>query len=892
MATSSRFRAYAAAVLLVTIASTAYAKYSGGSGTVDDPYQIATAADLILLGDSPADYDKHFILTADIDLDPSLPGRKVFDKAVIAPDTNPNDEYSQFQGTPFTGVFDGNGHRISRLAITGGAYVGLFGQLGFIAKIRDLGVLGVKIAGSGYFVGGLVGRNGDVPLYPPGGTVTRCYSTGTVSGRARVGGLVGENCGDVIRCYSTSMVSGKDHVGGLVGCNEGWIAGTVSQCYSTGRVSGEVFVGGLVGNNWGAVIGCYSMGAVNGGGSVGGLAGGNWGSVTRCRSTGPVRGNYEVGGLVGRIGGLGEEGGGMDECYSTGVVSGGSAVGGLVGTRGVWATGGFWDTQTSGRSTSDGGTGKTTAEMQTAKTFLDAGWDFVGETANGTEDIWWILERRDYPRLTWEQGEQGEPQRAFAPYPLDGTTDVVRSPVLRWAHGEPLLRHDVYLGDDKEVVANATTKTSDVYCGRYPPEVTTYDTGVLEWSRTYYWRIDEVNEADPNSPWKGTVWSFTTADCVVSIVDDFEGYTGEEGKRIYETWIDGPGPDVNVPGNGTGSTVGYPYQPFAWQMIVHGGKQAIPMDYNNVKTPWYSEAERTWKAPQDWTVGGADTLTLYFRGNPVSFTESDGVIRMSDSGSVNPGGVSLCSFAYKRLNGSGSIVAKVLNTGGMSGRDAKAGVMIRESLDLNDKSPYVVYAPVRDAVLFGSANSLGTGTTVGDTQTLMWVKLTRTGDVFTAQYSPDGKTWTDIRNGNGQIGSMKIAMTSSVYIGLCVTSSDPGLPATAVFSDIGTTGDVTGDWQVAAIGGDWQTRNALQKLYVRIEDIAGKYASVVYPDVEVVLATEWQKWHIALAEVRAAGVDVAAVQKMVIGVGDRNNPKPGGTGRIYIDDIRLTKRMP
>jgi hypothetical protein len=59
-----------------------------------------------------------------------------------------------------------------------------------------------------------------------------------------------------------------------------------------------------------------------------------------------------------------------------------------------------------------------------------------------------------------------------------------------------------------------------------------------------------------------------------------------------------------------------------------------------------------------------------------------------------------------------------------------------------------------------------------------------------------------------------------------------------------------------------------------------------------VLATEWRKWHIALADVRAAGVDVAAVQKMVIGVGERNNPKPGGTGRIYIDDIRLTKRMP
>jgi len=76
------------AVLLLTIVSTASAKYGGGSGTAEDPYQIATAADLIALGETPTDYNKHFILTADIDLDPNLPGRKVFDKPAIAHDTN------------------------------------------------------------------------------------------------------------------------------------------------------------------------------------------------------------------------------------------------------------------------------------------------------------------------------------------------------------------------------------------------------------------------------------------------------------------------------------------------------------------------------------------------------------------------------------------------------------------------------------------------------------------------------------------------------------------------------------------------------------------------------------------------------------------------------------
>jgi hypothetical protein len=96
-------------VIICLVAAPAMAKYSGGSGTAEDPYQISTAEDLMRLGDSPEDYDKHFILTADIDLDPNLPGRKVFDKAVIAPHLNPDDSWP-FEGTPFSGTFEGNNH--------------------------------------------------------------------------------------------------------------------------------------------------------------------------------------------------------------------------------------------------------------------------------------------------------------------------------------------------------------------------------------------------------------------------------------------------------------------------------------------------------------------------------------------------------------------------------------------------------------------------------------------------------------------------------------------------------------------------------------------------------------------------------------------------------------
>jgi hypothetical protein len=402
------------------------AKYSGGSGTTQDPYQIATAVDLIALGETPADYDKHFVLTADIDLDPNLPGRKVFDKAVIAGNNDPRPGY--YQGTSFSGVFDGNGHAISHLTIKGQGWLGLFGQLGSwpwpgAGEVRNLGVMDVNITGSGNDVGGLVGYNGG------GSTVTQCHSTGTVSGASGVGGLVGINGGTVTNCYSTGAVSGTSSVGGLVGGT----GGHVTQCYSTGAVSADGNdVGGLVGyNDYESLVAeCYSTGAVRGTDHVGGLVGTNWGGLTRCYGMGAVRGTECVGGLVGWLGytETSDEGGYVTQCYSTGTVSGtgkwvGGLVGGLVGLYDAVVLS-FWDTQTSGQSKSDGGTGKTTAQMQTAKTFLDAGWDFVGEMANGSEDVWKISEGLGYPRLSWEKysGGSGEPND---PYQIAMAADLI-----------------------------------------------------------------------------------------------------------------------------------------------------------------------------------------------------------------------------------------------------------------------------------------------------------------------------------------------------------------------------------------------------------------------------------------------------------------------------------
>jgi hypothetical protein len=366
MADLGRFRGCVTVVaLFVTIVSATQAQYSGGTGEPNNPYQIATAEDLMLLGDSPEDYDKHFILTADIDLDPNLPGRKVFDKAVIAPDTN--DATSWFDGTPFTGVFHGNGHRISHLTIMGESYLGLFGQLdGTMAEpeLRDLGVVDVNIVGSGWCTGSLLGNS----VY--GGTVTQCHSTGLVIGDSAVGGLVGRTEGHVTHCYSSVVVSGGDGVGGLVG---GAFQGLVTECYCTGAVSGGDGVGGLVGSSGETDVACsYATGVVSGTAKVGGLAG------------------YAIYD-------------GFTQCYSTGSVSGKEYVGGLVGSNGRDSRidSSFWDIQASGQATSAGGTGTTTAEMQDPNTFMAVGWDFVAQP-DGPHDIWAKPEGGGYPILWWQ----------------------------------------------------------------------------------------------------------------------------------------------------------------------------------------------------------------------------------------------------------------------------------------------------------------------------------------------------------------------------------------------------------------------------------------------------------------------------------------------------------
>ncbi len=385
-------------VLLTTLSSfsmSADAKYSGGTGEPNSPYQIATAEDLILLGENPEDYDKHFILTADIDLDPNLPGCKVFDKAVIAPDANEANGY--FDGTSFTGVFNGNDHKISNLTIEGADYLGLFGVLSTEAIVSELVLDAVNINGSGDFVGGLASINGYPDWRELRNRIMNCQSTGVVKGGNSVGGLVGYNSGFIINSCSNMSVSGNIFVGGLAGQNV-LIEGAISNCYSAGSVFGNRSVGGLAGQN-GAWV------------DNGSEAWEYDGHIDNCYSTCRVAGTTTIGGLVGF-----NEFGVITQCYSTGTVSGNERIGGLLGENNDYVTICFWDVETSGLTSSAAGIGKTTAEMQTADTFTH--WGTCGP-------LWTIDEGRDYPHLAWENAP-GE----FITNPYGGGAGTAEDPYL------------------------------------------------------------------------------------------------------------------------------------------------------------------------------------------------------------------------------------------------------------------------------------------------------------------------------------------------------------------------------------------------------------------------------------------------------------------------------
>lgn len=462
------------------------------------------------------------------------------------------------------------------------------------------------------------------------------------------------------------------------------------------------------------------------------------------------------------------------------------------------------------------------------------------------------------------------PVQARSPQPAAGAGGVPADSTLTWRPGRDMTAQKVYFGADQSAVSNSTAPAQAVTEHSFVP-------GALDFGTAYYWRVDEIGAA---ATYPGTVWSFTTQE--YAVVDDFESYTDKLGQAVFDVWIDGLGDGR------TGSIVGYAEASggtFGETHVIHGGRQSMPFEYNNVKTPYYSEAQRTFDPVQNWTTNNANTLVLYFQGFPAGFVDKgNNAFTVSSAGTDIWNNSDQFRFVYKTLAGNGSITARV-DSLTRSDPWTKAGVMIRDSLEPGAKHASMVVTPdnscslqYRSAAAGAAASTDWSGAAV---TAPYWVRITRTGYNFKAESSPDGKTWTTLGT------EQNLTMGATVYVGLCVTSHNATAYSTAEFSNVTTSG--TGNWQNVSIGVT-QRANDAAPLYLTVEDKAGKKKTIVNPDATAVTQPVWTEWKIPLADL--PGVNLAAVKTLTLGVGDPAGPKPGAAGLLYLDDVQFGKPIP
>jgi len=501
-----------------------------------------------------------------------------------------------------------------------GSYVGSLVGYAREGTITNCYATGISISGSKR-AGGLIG-------YTQDGNITNCdVKGGSVSADEEAGGLAGYNRAEIENCHASCRVSGKTSIGGLVGSNSGPItdstargmisgaereagglvgdnSGLLTNCSARGDVRSNGSAGGLVGRNHGSMMNCWASGDVTAESGAGGLAGqSDDGTIDNCYARGAVKGENNLGGLVGnnrkivrnscatgsvagdrRVGGLVGSNtwpGKVISCYSVGVVTGAEDVGGLVGfnDEGVVKTS-FWDTQTSGRVEMcgrerlgigcDDGYGQSTALMQRPSTFLDAGWDFDGETENGTEDIWTICSGLGYPELG----------RQFVAGDFSGDNRVDLADFAFFA--------EHWLSADRRFFwCRGADLNGDGKVG-----------------------IDDLREFADN--WLAEGIPRSRGELYLT-VDDFESYNDRdpadpESNRIFGAWLDGyDNPATN------GCIVGYSDRPFTERSTVHGGGQSMPYFYNILFKS--AKAELTLDPPQNWAATGPGVLSLWFYGD-------------------------------------------------------------------------------------------------------------------------------------------------------------------------------------------------------------------------------------------------------------------------------------
>jgi hypothetical protein len=427
------------------------------------------------------------------------------------------------------------------------------------------------------------------------------------------------------------------------------------------------------------------------------------------------------------------------------------------------------------------------------------------------------------------QGALQIPQIAISPNPGDNAVDVPDTAVLSFTPGPKAVVHTMYFGTDK-----AKVTAGDPSVALPPTDQIMYVPAKLDWNTTYYWKVDEM--AADGTTFPGLVWSFTTANFVVI----------EPGQKT--------------------------------------------LNYNNTVDPFISQLELG--VPADLTKNGVTDLVLRFQGQAAaqgsfSYDAATGTYSVGGAGSDIWGTADQFTYAFKALEGNGSMIARVVSDDGKGANTwSKAGVMIRETLAAGSTHAFMPITAGggngrsfqrRLATNGSSTNADGPAPTIAAPY---WVKIERMGDDFSGYVSETGdpNSWV-------QVGApVTIVMKDPVFIGLAVTAHVAGTVRTWTFDSVSTTGKVVPAGPVSS----WEIINTVQNdpapLYVALEDKAGQMAMVTNPNPAAVNTTVMDLWRVPMSAF--AGVNLQNAAKLYVGVGDG---KPDGSGTMTFADIRVVK---
>jgi len=524
------------------------------------------------------------------------------------------------------------------------------------------------------------------------------------------------------------------------------------------------------------------------------------------------------------------------------------------------------------------------------------------------------------------------PVAARQPDPANMETDVPIDALLRWTAGEYAATHDVYLGAASDVEAATRADPRDVLRSEGQADTAFDADGLLDYGRTYYWRVDEVNAAPDSTIFPGDVWSFTVEPFAYPLANVTATASSAQ-----------PGMGAQNTVNGSGLNANDEHSTVLTEMWMSAGVQPNWIQYE-FDAPYKLHELWVWNSNQliEAFVGfGARDVTIEYStdgqtwttlADAPEFARAPGVATYQANTIVDFGGV-MARYVRLTINSTWGAVAPqaslsevrffyvpvrarnpepavaatdVLVDADLSwrpGRDATSHEVYlgtgADALTLADTVTEHSYTPASldfGTTYFWQVNEIGeSGTHEGPVWSFTTQEFATIDDM--ESYNDDDNriydTWidglTDPALGGSQVGYdvSPFAEQGIVHGGAQSMPLSYNNESSPFYSEAQREFSPVQDWTARGadslilwVRGD-PTANSPADLYVIVEDSAGKKATVTHPTA--VTAATWTLWIIPQGDL--ASVNLARVKKMTIGVGSKAAPTAGGTGLVFIDDL-------